>query len=98
MENQEFQKQTAERLAKLEKQAFDGTYEENYQNLSARQQSKNISDGGKEYHIGKKSKQVLQQEINAHVQGYRETFSREEEREWYEKKSELIEELREATQ
>jgi len=95
MENQEFQKHIISRLQKLEEETFDGTYEQNY---SSRQQAERITDGITDaHHIGKKSKEVLKQELNSHIQNYGNFRSKDEEKEWYRKKQSLIDQLREAT-
>lgn len=94
MENDEFQKHILSRIQKLEEKTFEGTYEQNY---SPREQAKRITDGFTDaHHIGKKSKQVLKQELDSHMQNYQEIFSKDEEREWYKKKQSLIDQLREA--
>ena len=98
MENELFQKHILARVRKLESETFEGTFEENYSKLTAREQSKNISDGEKEHHLGNKSKEVLQQELNSHLQNHRENFSKDEEQQWYDKKADLIEQLRKASQ
>ena len=97
MENELFQKHILARVRKLESKAFDGTFEENYSKLPARKQAENISDGAKEHHVGNKSKEVLQQELNSHLQNHRENFSNDENRNWIEKKDSLIEQLKQVT-
>ncbi len=97
MENQEFQNHILKRIQKLEAKTFDGTFEQNYK-PTPREQAKSISEGDtKEHHIGRKSPEVLQQELNSHVQSYRETFTDDEEKEWIRKKQSLIDQLRKAT-
>lgn len=97
MENEQFQTHILARIRKLESETFDGTFEENYSKLSSREHAEHISDGEKEHHLGKKSKEVLQQELKSHLQNHRENFSRDEERSWFEKKADLIEKLKQVS-
>ena len=95
MEDEIFQKHILSRVKKLESKQFGATYEENY---TPREQSKRISDGIDEsHHIGKKSPEVLKQELTSHTQNYRENFTKEEMKQHQEKKKSLIDKLREAT-
>ena len=96
MEPEQFQRETIERLQKLERKSFGGTKEEHYGTY--REQAKAISDGKtKPHHIGPKTPQILQQELNSHIQSERETFTAQEKKQWQEKKQFLIDQLREAT-
>lgn len=64
--------------------------------LSAREQSKSISDGETPpQHIGKRSQEVVQQEINSHEQNFQETFNQSEKDKWLNKKKLLEKELQE---
>lgn len=95
MEPAEFQKHILERVQKLESETFKGTFEENYG--SPREQAKAISDGEtSEHHIGEKSPEVLQQELNSHIQNFRETMTDDEKSEWHRKKQSLIDKIRNA--
>ena len=83
------------RIQTLEKKQFDATFEQNY---TPRQQAESISNDETEpAHLGKKSKQVLQQELNSHIQNERETFTDQARKEWEEKKKSFIDQLRDAT-
>ena len=71
MENQEFQTHILERIQKLERQSFGGSFEQNYD--SAREQAKAISDGdAKEHFIGKKTRESAIQRVKSFGQNYDE--------------------------
>ena len=62
----------------------------------ARIEAMDISEGKeKPKHLGKKSKEVLEQEISSHNQNYRETFTKHEKAVWQAKKIQLEKELSE---
>lgn len=83
------------RLQRLESKVFSGE-EITIAELSAREQSKRISEGkDKPHHIGARTKEVVQQELTSHIQNYQETFKREEKIAHAIKKDELIAELQE---
>lgn len=82
------------RFQKLEKKVFEFTYEEHYVKESARKQSKAISDGKQEHHIGDKSKEVLQQELTSHEQNFRETMTNDEKSAWTKTKDSIKSQIR----
>ena len=94
MENEQYQKKSDARFDRIESKLFGATFDENY-GETPREQSKSISDEKtNEQHIGKKSQQVIEQELASHKQNFRENFSNDELREWDDKKASLIEELK----
>lgn len=95
MEPIEFQKHILARVQKLESETFEGTFEENYG--SPREQAKAISDGEtSEHHIGEKSPEVLKQELESHIQNFRETMTNDEQLVWNRKKQSLVDQIRNA--
>lgn len=71
MENLEFQKHVLERIQKLEKKSFDGTFEENYG--SAKEEAKAISTGKTpEHFIGQRTRESALQRLISFGQNYDE--------------------------
>lgn len=94
MNIEEHLKKQDSRLDKIERKLFAGTCDENYKSLAEREE---LEKSDTDSHQGKKSLQVIEEEIKSHKQNYRENFSKDEERAWYEKKSSLIEELKQVS-
>jgi len=73
MEQEQFQKHILERIQKIEEKTFGATFEENYKPLSARQESKEISDHESPNHfIGERTKESAIQRVKSFYQNYDE--------------------------
>jgi ribonuclease HII len=60
----------------------------------ARLEAREITEGTRDNkHLGKKTREVLEQELTAHKQSFQETFNHEERSEWNKKLRELQNEL-----
>lgn len=73
MESEQFQKQTNDRLDKLEKKNFDGTFLENYKKISAREHAEHHEKDDKTHFLGVRTYESAFQKIesfkNNHDQG-----------------------------
>lgn len=68
MEPEQFQKESLERLQKLEKKVFGGSKEEKYE--TPRETAENISDGGENHFNGERTNESAIQRVTAFYQNY----------------------------
>ena len=70
MNSEEFQKETNDRLNKLETKNFDGTFHENYKNLSAREHAGHHEDDGQRHFLGIRTYESALQKIESFKSNY----------------------------
>lgn len=72
MESEQFQKQTNDRLDKLERESFDGTFLENYQKLSAREHAEHHGEDNDNHFLGVRNLDSAKQRIESFTNHYDE--------------------------